>query len=102
MQRFTGFFYKQLFYEQHQAETGKNASKSYSTPWGWTFAIWKLFAFFIYQKQPPEVFLEISQISQENTCVRASFLIKLQTSGLQLYSKTDSGTGVFLWILWNF
>ena len=36
------------------------------------------------QKQPPEVFckkrlfLEISQISQENTCARVSFLIKLQ------------------------
>ena len=37
------------------------------------------------QKQPPEgfynkkVFLEISQISQENTCARVSFLIKLQS-----------------------
>ena len=28
-----------------------------------------------------KVFLEISQISQEKTCVRASFLIKLQASG---------------------
>ena len=27
------------------------------------------------------VFLKISQISQENTCARVSFLIKLQTSG---------------------
>ena len=26
------------------------------------------------QKQPPEVFLKIWQISQENTCVRVSFL----------------------------
>ena len=32
-----------------------------------------------------KVFLEISQNSQENTCARASFLIKLQASGLQLY-----------------
>ena len=32
-----------------------------------------------------KVFLEISQNSQENTCARASFLIKLQDSGLQLY-----------------
>ena len=40
-----------------------------------------------------KVFLEISQNSQENTCARVSFLIKLQASG--------SGTGVFLWILWN-
>ena len=31
------------------------------------------------------VFLEISQNSQENTCVRPSFLIKLQASGLQLF-----------------
>ena len=30
------------------------------------------------QKQPSEVFLEISQNSQENTCARVSFLIKLQ------------------------
>ena len=31
------------------------------------------------------VFLEISQNSQERTCVRVSFLIRLQASGLQLY-----------------
>ena len=39
-----------------------------------------------------KVFLEISQNSQKNTCARFSFLIKLQASG----------TGVFLWISWNF
>ena len=44
------------------------------------------------QKQPLEVFLEVSQNSQENTCAR----------GLQLYWKRDSSTGVFLWILQNF
>ena len=32
-----------------------------------------------------KVFLEISQNSQENTCARISFLIKLCASGLQLY-----------------
>ena len=32
-----------------------------------------------------KVFLEISQNSLENTCARASFLIKLQGSALQLY-----------------
>ena len=42
------------------------------------------------QNQPPEVFckkvfLEILQNSQENTCARVSFLIKLQSCGLQLY-----------------
>ena len=42
-----------------------------------------------------QVFLESSQNSQENTCARVSFSIKLQASG-------DSGTGVFLWILRNF
>ena len=31
------------------------------------------------------VFLENLQNSQENTCARVSFLIKLQASGLQLY-----------------
>ena len=37
------------------------------------------------QKQPPEVLLEISQNSQENTCARVSFLVNLQASGVQLY-----------------
>ena len=32
-----------------------------------------------------KVFLEISRNSQEITCARASFLIKLQAWGLQLY-----------------
>ena len=32
-----------------------------------------------------KVFLEILQNSQENTLTRASFLIKLQAQGLQLY-----------------
>ena len=32
-----------------------------------------------------KMFLEISQNSQENTCTSVSFLIKLYTSGLQLY-----------------
>ena len=39
-----------------------------------------------------KVFLEMLQNSQENTCARVSFLIKLQAPG----------TGVFLGILWNF
>ena len=42
-----------------------------------------------------KVFLEISQNSQENTCPRVSFLIKLQASGLRPETR-DSGTGVFL------
>ena len=32
-----------------------------------------------------KVFLKISQNSQKNTCARISFLIKLQSSALQLY-----------------
>ena len=43
-----------------------------------------------------KVYLEISQNSQEKTCARFSFLIKLQAWRLQLYWKRDSGTGVFL------
>ena len=38
-----------------------------------------------HQKQPPGMFLEISQNSQKNTCARMCFLIKLQDSDLQLY-----------------
>ena len=34
-----------------------------------------------------KVILEISQNSQENTCARVSFLIKLQAWGLQLIKK---------------
>ena len=45
------------------------------------------------------LFLEISQNSQENTCTRVSFSIKLQSSGLQFYWKRDPGTGVFLGVL---
>ena len=41
-----------------------------------------------------KVFLEMFPISQENTYARVSFIIKL--------SKSDSGTGAFLWILQNF
>ena len=37
-----------------------------------------------------KVFLEISQNSQENTCARASFLIKLQTSGLVIVMVPDT------------
>ena len=47
------------------------------------------------------VLLEILQNSQENICARVSLLITLQASDLQLYEKRDSGTDVFLWILWN-
>ena len=48
-----------------------------------------------------KVFLKISQNSQENTGARAYFLIKLMVWGMQLYSKEDFGTGVFLWVLRN-
>ena len=43
---------------------------------------------------PPELFLEISQNSQQNTCARESFLITLQT-GLQLYWKRVSNHRYF-------
>ena len=41
-----------------------------------------------------KVFLEILQNSQENTCARASFLIKLQAPAT--LSKRGSGAGVFM------
>ena len=43
-----------------------------------------------------KVFLEILQNSQENTCAKVYFFLKLQASTLQLYQKRDFGTGVFL------
>ena len=43
-----------------------------------------------------KVFLKILQNSQENTCTRVFFLIKLQALGMQIYEKRDSDTGVFL------
>ena len=52
-----------------------------------------------------KVFLKISKSSQENTCARVSFLIKLQAisippenirNGLQLYLKRDSGKGAYV------
>ena len=42
-----------------------------------------------------KMFSEISQLLQENTCARVSFLVKLQADQ-QLYEKRDSDTGVFL------
>ena len=43
-----------------------------------------------------KVFLKILQNSQENTCIRVPILINLHVSGLQLYQKRDSDTGLFL------
>ena len=48
------------------------------------------------------MFLEICQNPQKNTCARASFIMGLHTSGLQLYWGGDSGAGAYLWILRNF
>ena len=56
----------------------------------------------ILQKQSPRgvllknVFLEVSQNSQENTCARVVFLIKLQVGAMKLCLKRDFGTGGFL------
>ena len=44
-------------------------------------------------------FLAISQNSQESTCSRFYFLIKLQALTSE---KRDSGTSAFMWILWSF
>ena len=47
-----------------------------------------------------KMFLEISGNFGKHLC-QSSFLIKLQASGLELNWKRDSGSGVFLWILWS-
>ena len=39
------------------------------------------------------------QSSQDHTCARVSFLIKLQADACNFTRKRDSGTGVFLGIL---
>ena len=39
------------------------------------------------KKQPPEVFCKVLQNSQENTCARVSFLIKLQVSACNFMKK---------------
>ena len=38
--------FKQHSYKQRKAD--KKLSKSLATHWGWTFVMWKLFAFFIH------------------------------------------------------
>ena len=46
-----------------------------------------------------KVFLEISQNSQENTCARVSFLIKLQDSGLRTPFFTEHLQCLLLWFI---
>ena len=46
--------------------------------------------------------LRISKNSQVNTCVRVSFLIRLQASGLQFSWLGDSKTVIFPWVFGNF
>ena len=41
------------------------------------------------------MFLKILQNSQENTCAKVSFLIKLQAPNLQFYFKKASSAGAF-------
>ena len=48
-----------------------------------------------------KVFFEISQNSQENTCARASFSMKLQVKGNN-FIKKETDADFFLWILQNF
>ena len=49
-----------------------------------------------------KVLVKNSQNSQENNYARIFFVIKLQATVLQVYSKRNSKTGVFLWILRSF
>ena len=59
-----------------------------------------LLLFWFFRSSRPEVyckkvFLKISQNSQENTCTKVFFSIKLQAWDLQLYQKRDSDTECF-------
>ena len=56
-------------------------------------------SFYFSQKQSPEVFckkvsIKISQYSQENTCARVSFLLKLQASDCK-FTKKETLAQVF-------
>ena len=51
-------------------------------------------------KQPPEVFLNILQISQKSLCVGVSFLESCKPSGLQHYLK-DTPAQVFSCEIWE-
>ena len=55
----------------------------------------------IHRCSPKQVFLTISQYSQEKN-VAASFWKSFRTEGLHFYLKRDSNASVFLWILRNF
>ena len=46
-----------------------------------------------------KVFLEISQNSQENTCARVSFLIKLQAAATASYMRHPVTAGINLFLL---
>ena len=49
-----------------------------------------------------KVFLKISHYSQENTCARVSFLMKLQVSVCNFINKKTLEQVFYLWTLWNF
>ena len=49
-----------------------------------------------------KVFLKISQYSQENTCARVSFIMKLQVSVCNFINKKTLEQVFYLWTLWNF
>ena len=59
------------------------------------------------QKQAPEmvlkkILIKISQYSQENTCTRVSFSVKLLASASNFIKRRDSGADILLYILQNF
>ena len=74
-----------------QIEYGKNGAEKAPSSGPFYAAILAIFRKFLNPEAVVErcsvkkVFLETSQHSQENTCARVSFLIKLQASALQIY-----------------
>ena len=65
----------------------KLLQNSYITAAGFKSRIYRSSLFYRFFKSIKKVFLEISQNSNENTCDRVTFSIKLQPSGLQLYRR---------------
>ena len=61
--------------------------KSYTIHWIRSQSTWCRVEAAVQRCSVKKMFLEISQNSQENTCTRGSFLIKLQVSGLKLFGR---------------
>ena len=73
---------------ENQAEIVEKFNKRYVTPWGWTFAIWKLFAFFIY------VFIKLSVWLPRKKTSKWAYSRKYAKKQMCLFNETISSVTV--------